>query len=581
MKLLKYSLITFLTSLLLLGCNEDKFLTLTNPNALTPETFWKNSSHFDYALNTVYAGLQFNTISGYKISSEMAMSDLSKSDTWYGSYTIYKLFNYTNSDPLVQNRWAELYIGINRANQVITYIENDDVEMSDEEKLEVAAQARTLRAFYYFDLVNNYDGAVINTKYYANSDSLNRKLNTRAEVISEVVIPDLEFAAEHLPTEWPENQLGKVTWGAATSLLGKVYLYDQKWAEAAAEFKKVIDSNKYSLNPDFGANFNELDEFNSESIFEVNYSTSVKPPSSNRDWVDNIAGGNVTPSEASSLEHSFTHILTAGGYNVVTSSHYLHELLLSDEVDPTSPVNAAGQSHSQRLQNSVLVPHFYGLYFTRPWIDSSGEQYKWGGGHSGYIKKFTRWNGTLENIENNGQTSPINFRLIRYADVLLMYAEAINELGQFNNAITYIDMVRERAGVYTLSHYISNDAEGKFPQLNISEEVTGQPQPRVTPSQETIREHIRYVERPTELSFEGHRWKDLRRWDIIGEALNRRAVDEQWRLDNEQTIVGQPPLYINGYVIQNFVEQSAKYNKSVHKYYPLPANEVQTNPDLL
>ncbi|KXX66656.1 RagB/SusD family nutrient uptake outer membrane protein [Flammeovirga sp. SJP92] len=580
MKFLKYSLITLLSSILLIGCNEDEFLSQTNINALTPETFWKNTEHFDYALNTAYAALQFNTISGYRISNEMALTDLAKCDTWYPSYTTYKLFNYTSSDPLVQNRWAELYIGINRANQIITFIEGDDVDMAAEEKFEVAAQARTLRAFYYFELANSYNGAVINTKYYANSDSLNKKFNTRADVISQVVVPDLQFAAEHLPTSWSNMEAGRVTWGAAVSLLGKAYLYDGKWAEAAAEFKKVVDSNIYSLRPVFGNNFDEEGEHNSESIFEVNYSTSVLPPTNNRDWVDNIAGGNVTPSEASSLEHSFTHILTAGGFNVVTPSQYLHEMFLNDEVNPSHPINAAGETHSQRLTNSILVPRFYGTYFNRVWEEDNGDTYPMGGGHSGYVKKFTRWNTGISNLENNGQTSPINFRLIRYADVLLMYAEALNELGNFSDAITYIDMVRERAGVYTLQYYMDNNA-GSFPKLNISKEVTGAPQPLVVPSQESVREHIRYVERPLELAFEGHRWKDLRRWGIIGEALDRRAVDEQWRLDNAESILGQPPLYIGGHIIQNFVFQADKYNESVHKYYPLPANEVQTNPDLL
>ncbi|MBD0404383.1 RagB/SusD family nutrient uptake outer membrane protein [Flammeovirga sp. EKP202] len=579
MKFIKYSLITLLSSILLIGCNEDKFLTQSNVNALTPETFWKTSEHFDYALNTVYAALQFNTVSGFRTSNEMALSDLSKSDTWYATYTTYKLFNFTNSDPLVQNKWSELYIGINRANQIATFIKNEDIDMLPEEKLVVEAQARTLRAFYYFELANSYNGAVINTTYYANSDSLNKKLNTRAEVISQVVIPDLEFAAEHLPTSWSNMEAGRVTWGAAVSLLGKAYLYDGKWAEAAAEFKKVIDSGVYSLSTDYVDNFTEEGEHNSESIFEVNYSTSVLPPSANRDWVDNIAGGNVTPSEASSLEHSFTHILTAGGFNVVTPSQFLHETLLSDEINPDHPANEAGETHSQRLTSSILVPRFYGAYFNRVWEEDNGDMYPMGGGHSGYVKKFTRWNTGISVLENNGQTSPINFRLIRYADVLLMYAEALNEQGNFTDAMTYIDMVRERAGVYTLQHYVNTNG-GTFPKLNISQEVTGAPHPQIAPSQESIREHIRYVERPVELSFEGHRWDDLRRWDIVGEALDRRAADEQWRLDNAQTILGQPPLYIGAYIIQNFVEQANKYNPEVHKFFPIPANEVQTNPDL-
>ena len=145
-----------------------------------------------------------------------------------------------------------------------------------------------------------------------------------------------------------------------------------------------------------------------------------------------------------------------------------------------------------------------------------GERGGWAFGQSAYFKKHTNW--YWKDAEDTNRRSGINFRHIRLADVYLMYAEAIIESsGDFETAIDYIDQIRERSGVVTLRKYVERN-NGTFPQLHISIQVHGS-LPQVEPSAESIMTHLKLVERPLELCFEGHRWKDLVRWDMVGGTI--------------------------------------------------------------
>ncbi|MDV7186029.1 RagB/SusD family nutrient uptake outer membrane protein [Lutibacter sp. TH_r2] len=576
-----YIKLFLITAIAFIGCDEDNFLEQVNPNAITEDTYWKTESQFNSALTTVYGAMQFNNISAGSLIKEMNMSDIGGCETWNGGYTFRNL-TYTDATASVTEQWNELYVGIFRANQVIQYIqEADDSNFTGNSKAQIEAQARFLRAFFYFKVAHTYGGAVIHTQVAENSEDLSKPFSTISDVTTEVIIPDLEFAQTNLPTIWEGDNVGRITWGAATSLLGKVYLFDKDFPKAASLFKEVIDSEIYSLTTNIIDNFSHENEFNSESILEVSYSSTLNPGVNGNIIDDNPYE---TGAEASSMARGIGHHLEGGGYNGIMPTYYLHEMFLADEVDSTNPIND-GNAHSKRLNVSIAPIDYEGLYYNKLVEDMSG----WAYGQSAYTKKHSNWYHL--DAEDTEYRSGINFRHIRLADIYLMYAEAVIEAnGDYTTAIEYIDKVRKRAGVVTLQKYMDNNS-GMFPQLHISQEIHGE-RPMVAASSETVMTHLRRVERPLELCFEGHRWKDLVRWGIVQEVFDELRADEVWRFDHIDDLnvkknaaigndgTGIAPLFIKERIRPDFVICSDVYTPSQHDYFPIPAGEVQANDQL-
>lgn len=553
----------------LFSCNEDDFLDLTNPNAITTTTFWNTQKQFNSALTTVYGATQFQTISGGLQQHEMILGDIGGTESWYRPFAFRNL-TYNDGTYYVTDKWNECYIGIFRANQVIQNIQDADASLfTANRKAEIEGEARFLRAFFYFLVAHTYGGGVIHTQVIVDDGDFHKPFSSIEEITSSVIIPDLEFARANLPQEWPARSLGRVTWGAATSLLGKVYLFGEDWTQAATLFKEVIDSDIYSLTADIMDNFTHDAEFNSESIFEVAYNEELNPGASG-DAVDDSPWE--SGAEASSLATSFGQ-LNFGAFNTLLPTYYLHELFVNDEVDLDNLINDTN-IHSRRLSASICPRDGETLFYNLP----IGERGGWAFGQSAYIKKHTNW--YHKDAEDTNRRSGINFRHIRLADVYLMYAEAVlNASGDVATAIEYIDLIRSRAGVITLQKYMDNNA-GQFPQLHISKQVHGT-QPLVAANTENVLTHLRKVERPLELCYEGHRWKDLVRWGMVAEVFNELREDEIWRVQNKEALdlsgTGVAPLFIAERIRPDFILCSQNYNPQQHNYLPIPTQERQNN----
>lgn len=587
--ILKYTLIFVLLLSTLCGC-EDDLLEQANPNAVTTDSFWKTAEDFDKATNALYSSLQFPAISGQGLVKNMVRSDFAGSESWYADVKYSNLIWNDASDNVV-DRWAQLYIGVLRANQILYYIEGADF-LSDTEKESIIAQARFLRGLNYFWLIQSYNQAIIHDVLPIEVANMHKPLSSREEVISTMIIPDLTFAYDHLPKKWADNSdTGRFTWGAAASMLGKTYLYEKDWTNAAKYFKEVIDAadndGLYALVPNFMDNFTIENEFNSESILEVAYSDNYKEGASgNRQ--DDI--GTVPGSEATSIASSFASITGAGGYNTCLPTYWLQELFVAgDSIDLSNPVNI-GMRYSQRTFASIAVEFGDGDYYQAPLTATDTEKSKanFSYGQGSKVKKWTSWYYKDSEDTSTGARSGINFRHIRLADIYLMYAEAVLEKdGNTTEALKYIEKVRERAGVLSLQHYMDNNS-GMIPVLDKSRFPNGLAQhDMIALTKESLLHHLRMVERPLELAFEGHRWYDLVRWGIAANTFTQRKAEE----DLIKGILLDPvtnkmlgdkifPLYLNQRVRPDWVKPAANYNSAVHDYYPIPSTEVQSNREL-
>ena len=346
----------------------------------------------------------------------------------------------------LQNVWRWNYAGVTRANYIMEFKDNIDFAGKDL----IIAQTRFLRAFYYFELVKFFgDVPLIVDRRLGVDEVTEIPRSPRSEVYAQIE-SDLIAAAEDLQVM--PSRKGEVSQGAAKSLLGKVYLYQGKNAEAAAVLQEVINSGVYSLIPDYNDLFKVSSEGNSETVFDVEYS--------------GLEGGsygcliclecNAGPGFQGIRQYEGPVYGDGNSYNLPTQNLY-------DAFDPADP----------RREATIL--DIEAFIAAQP--DPSAITYAiGGGGHTGYYNnKYIKRQGEF-GLPDNDLTSPVNYRVIRYADVLLMAAEALYQTGDAGTAQTYVNQVRARVSM---------------PDITLG-------------SVEDI-----WNERRLELSCEGHRFFDL------------------------------------------------------------------------
>ena len=529
------------------SCEKD-FLNLENPNDLSAASFWSSEDEVQQGLVATYGALQLNGLLGGTAAVELPVrSDVGRPNNWNANAIGLNKLTFNDNTNIVRLRWRDNYIGIYRANQVLANL--NSVEMDDAVRVQIEAEARFLRAFFYNSLYRGYNGGsvIIHTSVPEMRADFYKKPSPATDVYA-LILADLEFAYQNLPKTYDDNaDLGRATWGAATAMLGKLHINEHNYEGAKSYFKEIIDSNLYALTANIGDNFDEANEMNSESIFEVAFSIDAKPGTSFG------AADGPTGSEATSRARALA-TPPGGGYRTVMPSYYMTMLFKNDVMDMTNPINATRTgtaNYSVRASTSIAIADDDNTTLYQR-TSFAGGQYN--NNEASYLKKFQNW---LLERESDQSISGINERVVRYSDVMLLYAECLIQTnGSYADAMALVNEIRTRAGVVPLDE-TAYDAD-------------------------SLMEHIMWVERPLELMFEGHdiRWEDLTRWGKIKEQYDRLA-DKTYVIDTKVLYEYDATIHGSLNQIKEFVEAAEVYSPAAHDYFPIPSTELNSNPDFL
>ncbi len=436
------------------------------------------SGSFESDVFTLYSKLR-----GYHITSgttALAIHCFRSEDSEKGSTAsdgarfgnMYDNFEYVTTDPLIKFYWNKNYSIIHLANKIIYNIdkEKEKKELTEADWVNYS-EAHFFRAFAFFNLVRAFgDVPLVNFKI-ENAEEANIP-KSEAVKIYEQIDNDLSIAEEHLPKTWSSVYVGRLTWGAARALHAKAYMMRNDWENLYALSTDIINSGLYNLNTPYSKIFRNEGENTGGSILELQCTSTDAMPASNK---------------VGSQYAQVQGVRGAGKWNLGWGWHTPTELLAN-----------AFEDGDPRKDETLL-------YFIRTGEDPASipENKPWGEKPiankdviNAYYNKKVYTNPALrEKYSKSGFWT--NIRLIRYSDVLLMAAEAANELGKAGDALNFLEQVRSRARGGNAS---------VLPQITTTNQVQ-------------LRDIIRH-ERRVELGMEFDRFYDLVRWGIAQKVLH-------------------------------------------------------------
>ena len=426
----KYILMLF-SAAALSGC--DDFIDLNPISQSSSDGFYSTEYEMEQGLAAAYGALQ--STEQYGGIGYPSFMEVPSDNTWNlnttqngGRAAAFDNFMVDASNAQLANTWVACFSGIQKANLVITRASASE-SIAAESKNRILGEAYFLRALTYFNMVRIWGYVPLLTEEVANvNDAFNHTQATPDEIYKQI-IKDLEFGANNLPAKYTGSNVGRVTKGAAQTLLAKVYLTQNNWSQALTLLESVIASGTYELVPNFADVFAVNNKNNIESIFEVQFDNSING--------EGYGGGD--PLQAGS------------DVNNLPSDNLLR--LFNENPD-------------DRKDATIIDMGTQGMRL-----------YKWHDTKTSYGMGF-------------------NIIVLRYADVLLMAAEAMNELGYGKaDALKYLNMVRSR----------SHATEYTYEDLA---------------NQTAFRDAVE-KERRLELAFENHRWFDLVRTGKALEVVNK------------------------------------------------------------
>lgn len=501
-KTIKYALLLAL-AVAMGSCND--WLTEDTPGSNKIEDYFVSTATAVEVVNAAYAPLAWEYGSSTTYYSEWYIGDIVSDDALKGGQgttdmgAAYDMENFkTNPDNrLLLGFYNAQWQGIQRSNLAIEQVSKMDVgvdaQFTPELKERLVAEATFMRAYYYFRLVRVYGGMPLIDYVVDSSAKFNFDRASQLETY-EFIIKDLENAVDALPlkSKYAAADMGRATKGTAQAMLLKAYLYmagfqaqqgvDAKAAYQSAKYwgEELMKSGEYDLVNSYFDNFTLAGENGKESIFEIQY---VEDPRSDYGEGEGFTRGTFTLI-MQRPRAGFNDSETGWGFDHPTQNLY-------DEYEPGDLRRDETIMRQEGDEVDEAAIYLGNIYYNRKYAQTTD-----GAG------------GTWYHLTHHSR-GPLNYRLIRYSDALLMYAEACCELGDLTPAITALNRVRDRVNLPAFPYTATIQGSS----------VT------FAATQADLRAAIRH-ERRVELAMEGHRWFDLCRWGIAKETMDAYIAGE-------------------------------------------------------
>ena len=533
---LSYMLVSALLSGALTSCS-DSFLDLKDPNHFTNENFWQDKADAESALAAAYSPIKYQ-MNGYYGAFDGWLNLNSRGDDIFTilneEASMWDIATFQNSATTGNDPYGALYAGIQRANIVLRYIDQVPASgITESDRAMIKDEALTLRAYQYFLLVNNY-GDVPLRLVPSNEDDPNKTSSPEAEIWQQIE-KDLTDAINdgNLPETRPAEQKGRIEQGAAIAILGKVYATQHKYKEAKETLKGLIDSSyspfgtsgkRYRLMENFVDNFTTANENNAESVSEFTTETRGSKPTVLVPDLDKDGNPQYNKDGTQKMKEIANPDKTAEPNSKYDKRIYASMFFTPEEY---------GDWVTE--ENGWYDGKFYGGLFTMDdlW---TGNASKMAGGAPIFnvsqasgaqigkflLKKYTAHYVKSKSADNMGNVEgrANNVRIIRFAEVLLLYAEACTKEADKDGANWALNEIRQRAGL----------PEKEFQQPELMKEI----------------EHQCLLE----FFGEGHRFDDLKRWYTT------------------------PQIQM---ILKGNDKQGAYNFREKHKYFPIPAGELNNS----
>jgi len=524
-----FNLVCSISCLILLSCNDlDQFPL----NQFTDNNYWTQDNATAVLTQAYNQMLSANTIFQLEsVTDNIFVAKATDVNTiGMGLADAYNSF--------FASRWSDCYQGIKTCNVFLDNV--DQIQMDTNLKERMKSEARFLRAFQFFNLTTWF-GDVPHFDYQIpleEAQMITRKPHT--EVIA-WIRSELNAIVNTLPTkqQYAAADNGRITKGAVMGLLARTYLYENDWANIASTCRNIMDGQygTYSLFPSFDDLFLPENEYNSEVMLDIGYMAEIRTWDNSRDNIPITAGAR--SSEFAPTQELVDDFLMINGLPITSSGSGYNSEDPYVNRDPrfTSTIVYHGYQW-QRPDGSLYTINI------QPGVEPiTNDTYTPGSLVSSQTGYYTRkWYDPT--ARPSDMASGLNFILIRYADILLMYAEALNEQNQMNDQVwdTTIKLLRQRAG---------------FTDPNALDW-------KASYSQSDLREIIRR-ERRCELAFEGTRLFDIRRWKTAEIVMNGNPTGARFVNNNTSHIV----LPVR------------QFNPARDYLWPVPGSQRDINPNLV